>query len=66
MTAVSGDASALETDGSTVSVTPAEDFSGRLSLQYRVQDATEAPDREVTGAITVTVRVFRTHRPDRT
>ncbi|MGO3248959.1 MAG: Ig-like domain-containing protein [Agrococcus casei] len=56
VTAVSGDASALETDGSTVSVTPAEDFSGRLSLQYRVQDATEAPDREVTGAITVTVR----------
>ena len=54
--AVNGDASAVETDGSTVTVTPAADFAGRLSLQYRVQDATEAPDREVTGTITVTVK----------
>ena len=53
---VGGRAANVSTDGTSVSVTPADDFAGRLSLQYRLQDATEAPDREVTGSITVTVR----------
>ena len=53
---VSGDAAEVSTDGSTVAVTPASDYAGRLSVQYRIQDATEAPDREVTGTITVNVK----------
>lgn len=39
-----------------VAVTPAPDFVGVMIVSYRVQDATKAPEREVEGQATVTVR----------
>lgn len=45
-------------DGDGVRITPAQDFSGILTAQYRVQDDTEDPEREVTGEIRVTVRGY--------
>ena len=43
-------------DGDKVTITPDESYHGILSAEYRVQDDTGDPDREVTGMIRVTVR----------
>ncbi|MFJ6114347.1 Ig-like domain-containing protein [Agrococcus sediminis] len=48
------------TDGRTVTVTPAADFSGVLTVRYTVQDATERVERQVTGTLTLNVKA----RPD--
>lgn len=56
---VGGDAG-VDFDDSTVTVTPGDDFAGRLSVEYRAADATGAVDRMVTGLITVAVQ----GRPD--
>lgn len=42
--------------GDKVEVTPAKKFVGMLVVAYRIQDATEDADREVTGQILVTVQ----------
>ncbi|GAA3932859.1 Ig-like domain-containing protein [Microbacterium soli] len=42
--------------GDQVEVTSAPDFVGVMVVRYRIQDATEDPDREVDGRITVTVQ----------
>lgn len=44
------------TDGTTVTVTPAEDYSGRMQVAYAIRDITDDPDREVQGTITVVVK----------
>ncbi|AXK47248.1 hypothetical protein DXU92_02425 [Brachybacterium saurashtrense] len=55
VTAGKGD---ISIDGDQVRITPAEDFHGVLTAQYRVLDDTEDPDREVSGQIRVTVRGY--------
>ncbi|MFV0408046.1 MAG: Ig-like domain-containing protein [Propioniciclava sp.] len=45
-----------EVVGDVVQITPADDFVGVLVVRYRIQDATEDPDREVDGRVTVTVQ----------
>ncbi|PRZ09711.1 fibronectin type III domain protein [Isoptericola sp. CG 20/1183] len=42
-------------DGDQVVVVPKDSFVGTMVIRYRVQDATEDPDREVEGRITVNV-----------
>ncbi|SKC34984.1 Ig-like domain-containing protein [Krasilnikoviella flava] len=42
-------------DGSNVTVTPDADFHGVLTARYTVEDATQDPDRQVDGTVTVTV-----------
>ncbi|SKC47615.1 Ig-like domain-containing protein [Krasilnikoviella flava] len=42
-------------DEQNVVITPDETFHGVLSARYAVQDATEDPDRQVEGTVTVTV-----------
>ncbi|MFD7308399.1 Ig-like domain-containing protein [Promicromonospora sp. NPDC059942] len=42
-------------NGSEVIVTPAADFTGVMTVRYRVQDATGDPDREVDGIAKLTV-----------
>ena len=49
-----GDGEAV-VDGDKVVVTPAGDFVGTLVAYYRVEDATQDPDRLVEGRITLTV-----------
>ncbi|SDH36882.1 fibronectin type III domain-containing protein [Agrococcus jejuensis] len=44
------------TDGSTVTVTPGGDFSGVLTVQYTVRDATDTAQRERTGQIVLNVK----------
>ncbi len=39
-----------------VTITPSKSFVGTLVVRYRIQDATEDPDREVNGQIVVTVQ----------
>lgn len=56
---VSGNGTA-SVDGDTVVVTPAAGFTGELLAEYRIADASGAPEREVTGRIRVIVR----DRPD--
>lgn len=51
----SGQGTATLEDGK-VAVTPAPDFTGVMMVSYRVQDATKAPEREVEGHVTLTVR----------
>ncbi|WP_454041339.1 Ig-like domain-containing protein [Cellulosimicrobium sp. Marseille-Q8652] len=41
--------------GDRVSVTPRDDFVGVMVVRYRVQDATQDPDREVEGRVQLTV-----------
>lgn len=43
-------------DGDQIVVTPAEDFVGTLTVSYRIQDATEDPDREADGQVVLTVQ----------
>lgn len=43
-------------EGDQIIVTPAADFVGTLVVSYRIQDATEDPDREVDGQIVLTVQ----------
>ncbi|MCM3778156.1 Ig-like domain-containing protein [Microbacterium hydrocarbonoxydans] len=42
--------------GDQLTVTPAATFVGTLVVRYRIQDATEDPDREVNGQVVVTVQ----------
>lgn len=42
--------------GGKVAITPAADFVGVMVVSYRVQDATNAPERQVEGHVTLTVR----------
>ena len=42
--------------GDQLTVTPAATFVGTLVVRYRIQDATEDPDREVNGQVIVTVQ----------
>jgi hypothetical protein len=44
------------TDGATVTVTPGEDYSGRMQVSYSIQDMTDDPTRTVQGNLTVIVR----------
>ncbi len=43
-------------EGDQVVVTPSADFVGTLVVRYRIQDATEDPDREATGQVVLTVQ----------
>ncbi|NOV96168.1 Ig-like domain-containing protein [Isoptericola halotolerans] len=45
----------VSVDGSSVVVTPGENFHGVLRVRYTVEDATQDPDRHVDGVLTVTV-----------
>lgn len=45
----------VSVSGSTVSVTPPQDFVGRLSIVYTVQDATKDPDRTVQARVRANV-----------
>ncbi|GAA1663845.1 fibronectin type III [Citricoccus zhacaiensis] len=56
---VTGEGTAA-TDGSTVTVTPGQDYSGRMQVTYTIQDLTADPARQVQGNITVIVK----GRPD--
>ncbi|WP_309102977.1 Ig-like domain-containing protein [Microbacterium sp.] len=42
--------------GDDVVVTPSDDFVGSLVVRYRIQDATEDPEREATGQVVLTVQ----------
>ncbi|WP_223627567.1 Ig-like domain-containing protein [Microbacterium sp. EST19A] len=42
--------------GDDVVVTPSKEFVGTLVVRYRIQDATEDPDREATGQVVLTVQ----------
>ncbi|EMY33222.1 hypothetical protein D477_016055 [Arthrobacter crystallopoietes BAB-32] len=42
--------------GDALEITPAEDFVGTMVVVYRIQDATEDPDRETEGQVTLTVK----------
>jgi hypothetical protein len=44
-----------EYSGNQLVVTPDEDFTGAMLVRYRVQDATQDPDREVDGIAKLTV-----------
>lgn len=57
---VAGDASGISHTDREVTVTPAADFSGVLTVRYTVQDATERVDRQVSGTLTLNVKA----RPD--
>ncbi|MEV4777058.1 Ig-like domain-containing protein [Microbacterium sp. LWH12-1.2] len=46
----------VEKDGDKLVVTPSKEFVGTLVVAYRIQDATEDVDREVTGQVVVTVQ----------
>ncbi|WP_026059922.1 Ig-like domain-containing protein [Microbacterium yannicii] len=46
----------VEVAGDQVRVTPSETFFGTMTVRYRVQDATNDPDREVEGRIRLTVQ----------
>ncbi|KQZ11994.1 hypothetical protein ASD19_01705 [Microbacterium sp. Root53] len=50
----------VQFDGSSVTVTPAEDYHGRFVARYTVQDATGDPDRTAEARVNVTVQ----GRPD--
>ncbi|NUL43771.1 tandem-95 repeat protein [Cellulosimicrobium funkei] len=52
---VTGEGTAA-TDGTTVTVTPGDDYSGRMQVTYTIQDLTADPTREVQGSITVIVK----------
>lgn len=54
--AVVGGQGEVSSDGSTVTVTPGADFSGVLTVQYTVQDATETAQRQRTGQIVLNVK----------
>ncbi|WP_293699400.1 Ig-like domain-containing protein [uncultured Agrococcus sp.] len=56
-----GDASSgPTTDGTNVTVTPGDDFSGVLTLQYTIEDATATDARTAVGNVEISVR----GRPD--
>ncbi|WP_306232984.1 Ig-like domain-containing protein [Agrococcus beijingensis] len=56
---IAGDGEVSSTDRE-VTVTPAADFSGVLTVRYTIEDATERTDRQVTGTLTLNVKA----RPD--
>ena len=43
-------------NGDMVEITPDKDFVGVMVVRYRIQDATEDPDRQVDGRVTVMVQ----------
>ncbi|MDQ1124708.1 Ig-like domain-containing protein [Microbacterium trichothecenolyticum] len=43
-------------DGDRVNVTPAGDFTGTMTVSYRIGDATKSADRQVEGRILLTVQ----------
>ncbi len=43
-------------NGSSIEVTPAQEFVGTMAVTYRVQDRTGDPEREVNGQILLTVK----------
>ncbi|SEQ81267.1 Ig-like domain-containing protein [Arthrobacter sp. OV608] len=45
-----------ELEGDKVAITPSADFVGVMIVSYQVQDATNAPERQVEGHVTLTVR----------
>lgn len=49
-------AGSASVEGDDVVVTPSADFVGTLVVRYRIQDATQDPDREATGQIVATVQ----------
>src|SRR5699024_3176745 len=52
---VSGDGE-VEVTGNKVTITPASDYHGILTAEYRVLDDTGDPDREASGMVRATVR----------
>src|SRR5699024_5416190 len=52
---VSGDGE-VEVTGNKVTITPASDYRGILTAEYRVLDDTGDPDREASGMVRATVR----------
>ncbi len=52
---VGGDAD-VDVSGSTIAVTPADDYSGTMTLTYVLRDATDLRDREVQGQVVLNVR----------
>ncbi|MFZ1411462.1 MAG: Ig-like domain-containing protein, partial [Micropruina sp.] len=54
-TVLAGDGTAT-VNGSSVNVTPAENFVGTMQVSYRIQDATRTPEREAEATISVTVQ----------
>ncbi|WP_435526191.1 fibronectin type III domain-containing protein [Microbacterium elymi] len=46
----------VEVAGDHLQITPSADFVGRMTVRYRIQDATGDPDREVEGHVIVTVQ----------
>ncbi len=57
---VGGDASSISHTDREITVTPAADFSGVLTVRYTIQDATERIERQVSGTLTLNVKA----RPD--
>jgi len=53
---VESGAGRVKMTGDNVEVTPTDDFVGTLVVRYRIQDATEDPDREAIGQIVLTVQ----------
>lgn len=51
----SGGAGRAVVDGDRVAFTPADSFFGETTFTYVVADATDAPEREVSGTVAVTV-----------
>src|SRR5690606_16388859 len=47
---------AIAINGDRVEVTPDADFVGTMVVSYRIQDATEDPDREADGQVVLTVQ----------
>ncbi|WP_244250654.1 Ig-like domain-containing protein [Arthrobacter crystallopoietes] len=51
-----GGQGSVAVSGDTLAITPDEDFVGTMGVIYRIQDATEDPDRETEGSVTLTVK----------
>lgn len=55
-TRVDAGSGAAELEGDKVAITPSPDFVGVMIVSYEVQDATNAPERQVEGHVKLTVR----------
>lgn len=53
---VAGGEGTVSASGTTLTISPAAGFHGRLSVSYTALDATGSPSRAVTGTVTVTVK----------
>ena len=54
--AVTTGSGTAETDGTTVTVTPGADYSGRMQVTYGIEDITGDPSRQAQGTVTVVVK----------